>query len=84
MPRTLDEYVAEDAAERIELTLGHVRTEPRDLREYDRLPLTSGPSAGAQESPWPNESARTDNSDEKAETTTPSSDDSGGTSNSSA
>ena len=44
-PRTLDEYVAEDAARRIEETLGHARTEPRDLSEYDRLPLTGGTGA---------------------------------------
>ncbi len=80
-PRTLDEYVAEDTARRIEETLGHARTEPRDLSEYDRLPLTSGPSASTQEPPWPNEAARTDTSDETA--TTPSSRGSGGTSSSS-
>jgi transposase len=40
-PRTLDEYVAEQTVQRIEQTLGHARTEPRDLTEYDRLPLTS-------------------------------------------
>ena len=40
-PRTLDEYVAEDTARRIEQTLGNARTEPRDLTEYDRLPLAS-------------------------------------------
>ncbi|HVQ62506.1 MAG TPA: IS21 family transposase [Burkholderiales bacterium] len=45
-PRTLDEYVAEETARRIEITLGHARTEPRDLTEYDRLPpLSSGVSA---------------------------------------
>jgi transposase len=38
-PRTLDEYVAEAHARRIEQTLGKARTEPRDLTEYDRLPL---------------------------------------------
>jgi transposase len=40
-PRTLDEYVAEDAARRIEQTLGHARSAPRDLTLYDRLPMTS-------------------------------------------
>jgi hypothetical protein len=39
-PRTLDEYVAEETAQRIEQTLGKVRTQPRDLLEYDRLPIT--------------------------------------------
>ncbi|HET8940126.1 MAG TPA: IS21 family transposase [Polyangiales bacterium] len=38
--RTLDEYVAEQTTRRIEQTLGHARTEPRDLSEYDRLPLS--------------------------------------------
>jgi transposase len=38
-PRTLDEYVAEETAQRIEQTLGKARTQPRDLREYDHLPL---------------------------------------------
>jgi transposase len=38
-PRTLDEYVAEETARRLEQTLGLRRTEPRDLTEYDRLPL---------------------------------------------
>jgi transposase len=38
-PRTLDEYVAEEMAQRIEQTLGKARTKPRDLLEYDRLPL---------------------------------------------
>jgi hypothetical protein len=38
-PRTLDEYVAEETAQRIEQTLGKARTQPRDLLEYDRLPL---------------------------------------------
>jgi transposase len=40
-PRTLDEYVAAETAQRIEETLGKARTKPRDLREYDRLPLTT-------------------------------------------
>jgi len=45
MPRTLDEYVAEETTRRIEETLGHARTMPRDLTEYDRLPVSSSPSA---------------------------------------
>ncbi|HEY4055305.1 MAG TPA: IS21 family transposase [Kofleriaceae bacterium] len=79
MPRTLDEYVTEDATQRIEETLGHARTEPRDLSEYDRLPLTSGASANTQETSWPSEPAKAD--DETVPTT--SSPGSGGTSNSS-
>lgn len=39
-PRTLDEYIAEESTRRIEETLGRARTEPRDLTEYDRLPVT--------------------------------------------
>lgn len=38
-PRTLDEYVAEQTARRLEETLGVSRTKPRDLTEYDRLPF---------------------------------------------
>lgn len=38
-PRTLDEYVAESTAQRLAETLGSVRTAPRDLAEYDRLPI---------------------------------------------
>jgi len=37
-PRTLDEYVAAETAERLEALIGERRTEPRDLTEYDRLP----------------------------------------------
>jgi transposase len=56
LPRTLDEYVAEDTARRLEATLGHVRTKPRDLTEYDRLPLTTASRSRAPESPaWPSE-----------------------------
>jgi hypothetical protein len=38
-PRTLDEYVAEDTARRLEEKLGERRTIPRHLTEYDRLAL---------------------------------------------
>lgn len=38
-PRTLDEYVAEETARRLEQAFGQRRTGPRDLTEYDRLPL---------------------------------------------
>ncbi len=40
-PRTLDEYVAEDTAKRIDDALGPVVTRPRDLAEYDALPLAT-------------------------------------------
>lgn len=38
-PRTLDEYVAEETARRLEEAFGERRVEARDLTEYDRLPL---------------------------------------------
>jgi len=37
-PRPLDEYVAEETVRRVTESLGHARTVPRDLTEYDRLP----------------------------------------------
>jgi len=40
-PRTLDEYVADETARHLEAELGHSGTEPRDLAEYDRLPVAS-------------------------------------------
>lgn len=87
MPRTLDEYVAEETARRIELTLGHARTEPRDLTEYDRLPITSASRSSTEEkTPWPSEAEKmSPTSDETTSeaTTTSSSRHSGGTSNSS-
>lgn len=36
-PRTLDEYVSEQTAQRLENELGIRKTKPRDLTEYDRL-----------------------------------------------
>src|SRR5690606_511992 len=36
-PRTLDEYVSEQTAHRLESELGIRQTAPRDLEEYDRL-----------------------------------------------
>ncbi len=38
-PRSLDEYVAEDTVRHLEQTLGACTIEPRDLDEYDRLPV---------------------------------------------
>jgi transposase len=87
MPRTLDEYVAEDTAQRLEHTLGHARTVPRDLTEYDRLPLTKPPRSSTQETPaWPSEALPPQPSDETANaaTTTPSEASSDATSRSSA
>ena len=40
-PRTLDEYVAEETAQRIDAVLGPSVTTPRDLAEYDALPLAA-------------------------------------------
>jgi len=40
-PRTLDEYVAEETAKRIDAALGPSVTTPRDLAEYDALPLAA-------------------------------------------
>lgn len=40
-PRTLDEYVAEETAKRIDAVLGPSVTTPRDLAEYDALPLAT-------------------------------------------
>lgn len=74
MPRTLDEYVAEDTARRIEETLGHAYTEVRDLTEYDRLPLTSRERPPAEETcPWPNETETAAEAPRAPEATTPSS-----------
>lgn len=53
MPRTLDEYVAEDTARRLEETLGHVRTVPRDLSEYDRLPVSGAARVSTEETTCP-------------------------------
>jgi hypothetical protein len=53
-PRTLDEYVAEHAFERLEQRLGACSTQPRDLAEYDRLPVTSSapaPDEGRKKDP---------------------------------
>jgi transposase len=40
-PRSLDEYVAEETAKRIDAALGTGVTTPRDLAEYDALPLAA-------------------------------------------
>lgn len=92
MPRTLDEYVAEETARRIEETLGHARTPPRDLREYDRMPISSSPTAPAAATPDAEETScpsttpspfATDATSDAAMTTAPSGSDSDDTSNSS-
>ena len=37
-PRSLDEYIAAEAVHKLETTLGHSLTRPRDLTDYDRIP----------------------------------------------
>ncbi len=86
LPRTLDEYVAEETTRRIEETLGHARTRPRDLTEYDRLPRKSAPRSGHQEqekSPCRNETERADTASEQQQTTASLPSDCDGTCNSS-
>jgi transposase len=64
-PRTLDEYVAEDTARRLEQALGAQRAPSHDLTAYDRLPVIRAlssaralPAEPHQEScPCPNEMA---------------------------
>jgi transposase len=75
-PRTLDEYVAEETARRIEQTLGHARTEPRDLTEYDRLPTTSAsPAATPETTAWQSETQTPDLSSPQATSSPSNSDD---------
>ena len=76
-PRTLDEYVAEDTARRLEDALGTRRTEPRDLTEYDRLPTASRSKETPCPSPTPHAAAS------PPETTISSKNDCGDTSSSS-
>jgi len=64
-PRTFDEYVAEDTAQRLEQALGAQRTPSHDLAAYDRLPVIRAMSAPLvlpaeltqESSPCPNEMA---------------------------
>ena len=79
-PRTLDEYVTEDAAQRIDASLGESRAGPRDLGEYDRLPAHGLSSRDAdrprmfdKEQPvWPDARATTPTVPEAATTTSSS------------
>jgi transposase len=48
-PRTLDEYVAEETSRRLEQRWGCPKTQPRDLNEYDRLPVLSAPVSTQKE-----------------------------------
>jgi transposase len=55
-PRSLDEYVAEDTARRLQQSLCAARSEPRDLTEYDRLPRLPAPKDTPRDPSCPNES----------------------------
>ncbi len=48
-PRSLAEYVCDDLARRLENGLGATEGEPRDLEEYDRLPLAAHPATHGKE-----------------------------------
>jgi len=57
-PRTLAEYAAEHAVRRLEHRLDACTTPPRDLREYDRLPVSSSAEAAGEregEAPCPSD-----------------------------
>jgi transposase len=82
LPRSLDEYVAEATTRRLEATLGHARTVPRDLTEYDRLPLTPR-SRSEETTAWPSPPASPDPNIAAPATLIPSSPASGDTSTSS-
>lgn len=72
-PRTLDEYVAEDTARRLEQVLGAPRTQSRDLTEYDRLPLVRPPLVHAPvPSAEPSEESHSCPSETPTPDTTPS------------
>jgi len=79
-PRTLDEYVADDTARRLEETFGETRTAPRDLTEYDRLPITSASTADRaheERSAWHDETKKTPKGDTAPEPPTRTSSSSG-------
>lgn len=60
-PRSLDEYVAEQTVRRVADALGAVRTAPRDLTDYDRIPGSNEPPRSApaetpkENTPCPND-----------------------------
>jgi hypothetical protein len=76
-PRTLDEYVAEDTARRLEQALGAQRSPAHDLTAYDRLPIARtaapAPPPVQESSPCPSETLRPA-TPPPATTTSPSSD----------
>jgi len=59
-PRTLDEYVAEETARRIDAALGPCVTTPRDLSEYDALPRSAARASPPTESPDGKDQDRSD------------------------
>jgi len=73
-PRTLDEYVTEATARKLEEMLGAARPKRRDLTEYDRLPLAQS----EPETPCPDDEHRelppTTSSSSDSEDTSDSSD----------
>lgn len=88
-PRTLDEYVAEETVRRLADAIGEVRTGPRDLTEYDRIPgapsTTRTPSAQRKETTeWPSDRPETPTPPSGPTAETKSSSDCDGTSPSSA
>jgi len=90
-PRTLDEYVVEETAHRLEKMLGERRTILRDLAEYDRLPLppptpasSHAPISEPPQEPCPCPNEIPPHNNPSLPTTTSSSSDSDDTSSSSA
>lgn len=78
-PRTLDEYVAEDTARRLADRLGEVRTGPRDLTVYDRIPGAPFPTRThdaqrKETTEWPNTPERPTPAEPPQPTTMPSND----------
>jgi hypothetical protein len=55
--RRLDEYAAGTTAHKLERLLAHGDTEPRDLAEYDALPLRGPPPQAEGEPPCPSEAS---------------------------
>lgn len=51
-PRQLAEYVGEDLARRLALNLGEVEAGPRDLAEYDQLPVARSAASHREEQSW--------------------------------
>jgi len=54
-PRRLDQYVAEQTANRLRQAVAHSSTEPRDLAEYDTLPRRGVATPSQGEPPCPDQ-----------------------------